>query len=132
MPRDVDNRYITARSYFNRTITRSSCRIFFLACNSTRITPRPYPTMEELMAQVDTPGDSWFQDRAPDLHLHNLVWFGHMRAAQRLTKQEGLLSGDRVLGRLMEEGLCDRCAPDVPNLLEEHAMGFSAVLSTRL
>ena len=32
----------------------------------------------------------------------------------------------------LEEGLCDRRAPDVPNLVEEHAVGFSAVLSTRL
>ena len=38
-------------------------------------------------------------------------------------------NGDQVLERLFEEGVFDRWEPDVPNVVEEVSMAYSAAIS---
>jgi hypothetical protein len=54
--------------YDHHTVSRNSRAHYDHSHNSTRLHPLPYPTPVTLINRVDTPGNSWFEDRCEDLH----------------------------------------------------------------
>ena len=135
MPRDTRLRYHTAGHHGHLTIARMTRANYDHSRDTPRGAPRPYPTPSELIQRIDGPGTYWYYDRASDLHLRDYVWFTRMQAARRLDQRfdaRGVSRNDRVLDWLLEIGVFDRQEPDLPDVREEMAMGYTAAVTTHL
>ena len=112
MPRDNLNRYYVPGGYGQCTITRMSRMAYARSANSTAMYAHPYATADTLIQRVDGQGEDWYHDEANDLHLRDFIWFAWMQTACRMrdwgTRVRNI---DRVLDRLLVEGIFDREEP---------------------
>jgi hypothetical protein len=136
MPQDNSGRYfLNCTAYGNRSISRMTCVTYEQSRTSTRLYPRPYPSISNLISCVDGPGDDWFHYPGYELHLRDFVWLARMQTARHLFDRtcRSIPNRDPVLDRLLEEGTFDRNSEtDAPNQFEEFAMGHSSAMANRL
>jgi len=86
-----------------------------------------------LIDRMDAVGDDWYRDTAPDLYVNDFVWLTRLQSARRMTQRADRFPyHDRVLERLMEEGVFDREDQGPRHPGEAAFMGYSASLSQRL
>jgi hypothetical protein len=133
MPRDSKGRYINHGLTNGSTISRMTRVTFPRSRMSTRMYPQPYPTPDQIIDRVDAVGQGWYHDEANELHQRDFIWYARMQSARRMDERARRFPGrDKVLDRLMEEGIFDRTSPDVPNTAEEMAMSYAASMVQRL
>jgi hypothetical protein len=112
-----------------------TCATYERSCTSTRLYPRPYPSIRSSISRVDGPGNDWFNWPGYELHLRDVVWLARMQTACHLLDRtcRSISNRDPVLDQLLEDGTFD-CNGyiDTPNLFEEFAMGHSSVMANRL
>ena len=85
------------------------------------------------MERVDGVGNAWYNTPVDDLYLHDFVFFTRMQTAHRMTDRcRRFPKRDKVLDHLMEEGTFDCWDPDYPNMQEQFAMAYSALMVQRL
>ena len=78
-------------------------------------------------------GDNWYNHAGHDLHLINLLFQAHIQTAHRMSQcVDCFPNQDRVLERLMAEGLFDRQEPDHDHIAEVCANWMSVVLTERV
>ena len=78
-------------------------------------------------------GNDWYRHAGRDLHLVDLLFQAHIQTACRMSQRVELFPHrDRVLERLMSEGLFDRREPDHVQAGEERAMWMSVALTERV
>ena len=108
MPHNNLNRYYMPGGYSQRTITRMSRMAYARSANSTAMYACPYATADSLIQRVDGQGEDWYHDEANNLHLRNFIWFARMQTAHRMQDRGTRVRNiDRVLGRLLVEGIFD-------------------------
>src|ERR1700743_847458 len=133
MPRDDASRYFVPGAFGTHTISRMSRMSHSRAANSSRMYPCPYPSALFLIERIDQAGDGWYGDCADDLHLRDFIWFARMQPARHMSiSGQQPRGGDQVLERLLEEGTFDQVKPNVPNVVEEFCMAYSAAIGQRL
>ena len=133
MPRDNLNCYYVPGGYGQRTITHMSRMAYSRSANSTAMYARPYVTADSLIQRVDGQGEDWYHDKAHDLHLRDFIWFTRMQTAQRMRDRGTRVRNiDRVLDRLLVEGIFDREEPNMRSAAEEMSMAHSAAMVQRL
>ena len=133
MPRDNLNRYYVPGGYGQRTITRMSRMAYARSANSTAMYARPYATADSLIQRVDGQGEDWYHDEANDLHLRDFIWFTRMQTARRMRDRGTRVRNiDRVLDRLLVEGIFDWEEPNMRSTAEEMSMAHSAAMVQRL
>ena len=133
MPRDNLNRYYVPGGYGQRAISRMSQMVYSRSANSTAMYARPYATADSLIQRVDGPGEDWYHDEANDLHLRDFIWFTRMQTAHRMRDRGTRVRNiDRVLDRLLVEGIFDREEPNMRSAAEEMSMAHSAAMVQRL
>src|ERR1700743_2921002 len=114
MPRDNLNRYCMPGGYGQCTITRMSRMAYSRSANSTAMYTRPYATADSLIQRVDGKGEDWYHDEANDLHLWDFIWFTQMQTARQMRDRGMRVRNiDRVLDRLLVEGIFDREEPNM-------------------
>ena len=133
MPRDLQRRYWVEGAFRHRTISRPTRPSSDRPRNSLAATPLPYPDTATLINRVDARGDDWYRDTARDLSLRDFVWWTRLQSARRVTQRaERYPTRDRVLERLLEEGIFDRVEGETRNTGEELSMAYSAAMTQRL
>jgi len=133
MPRDLQRRYWVEGVFRHRTISRPTRPLSDCPRNSLATTPLPYPNTATLINWVDARGDDWYQDTARDLSLRDFVWWTRLQSARRMTQRaERYPTRDRVLERLLEEGIFDRVEGETRNTGAEFPMAYSAAMTQRL
>ena len=133
MPRDLQRRYWVEGAFRHRTISRPTRPSSDRPRNSLAIAPLPYPDTATLINRVDAGGDHWYRDTARDLSLRDFVWWTRLQSARRVTQRaERYPTRDRVLERLLEEGIFDRLEGETRNTGEELSMAYSAAMTQRL
>ena len=133
MPRDLQRRYWINGAFGHRTITRPHRPPPERTRNSLASAPIPYPDTATLINRVDANGDAWYRDTAPDLYLRDFVWWTRLQSSRRMTQRaERYPTRDRVLERLLEEGIFDRGDRESRNPGEEFSMVYSAAMIQRL
>ena len=133
MPRDIQGKYYVTGDFGEHRISRMTRSIPTRARNSTRLYPIPYRSPSDIIERVDGPGQSWYQEEARDLHLRDFVWHTSMQTARRLQDRVSRFSNrDRVLERLLAEGIFDREEPNTPDARESFAMAHSSSMVQRL
>jgi hypothetical protein len=136
MPQDNSGRYfLDCTQYGERPISRMTRVTYARSRTSTRLYPRPYPSISNIINRVDESGDEWFHWPGNELHLRDFVWLARMQTARRLLDRtrRSIPNRDPVLDRLLEDGTFDRNGEtDAPNSAEEMAMGHSSAMANRL
>ena len=78
-------------------------------------------------------GEEWYTHAGRDLHLVNLLFQAHIQTARRMSQcVDRFPNRDRVLERLMAEGLFDRREPDHIHIVEVRANWLSVALTERV
>ena len=133
MPRDNLNRYYVPGGYSQRTITRMSWMAYARSANSTAMYAHSYATADSLIQRVNGQGEDWYHDEANDLHLRDFIWFAQMQTARRMWDRGTRVRNiDRVLDRLLVEGIFDREEPNMRSAAKEMSMVHSAAMVQRL
>jgi len=133
MPRDLQNCYWVEGAFRHRSITRTTRAPPDRTRNSLPGQTILYPTTTMLIDRMDAVGDDWYRDTAPDLYVNDFVWLTRLQSARRMTQRADRFPyRDRVLERLMEEGVFDREDQGPRHPGEAAFMGYSASLSQRL
>ena len=133
MPRDNLNRYYVPGGYGQCTITHMSQMAYTRSANSMAMYARPYTTADSLIQRVDGQGEDWYHDEANDLHLRDFIWFARMQTARRMRDRGTRVRNiDRVLDRLLVEGIFDQEEPNMRSAAEEMSMAHSAAMVQRL
>ena len=133
MPRDNLNRYYMPGGYGQCTITRMSRMAYARSANSTAMYARPYTTADSLIQRVDGQGEDWYHDEANNLYLCDFIWFARMQTARRMRDRGTRVRNiNRVLDRLLVEGIFDREEPNMRSAAEEMSMVHSAAMVQRL
>ena len=133
MPRDLQRRYWVEGAFRHRAISRPTRPSADRPRNSLATTPLPYPDTATLINRADARGDDWYRDTARDLSIRDFVWWTRLQSARRMTQRaDRYPTRDRVLERLMEEGIFDRAEGESRNTGEEMSMAYSAAMTQRL
>ena len=133
MPRDNLNRYYVPGGYGQQTITHMSRMAYAHLANSMAMYARLYATADSLIQRVDGQGEDWYHDEANNLHLRDFIWFAMMQTAQRMRDRGTWVRNiDRILDRLLVEGIFDREEPNMRSAVEEMSMAHSAAMVQRL
>ena len=78
-------------------------------------------------------GEEWYTHAGCNLHLVDLLFQARIQTACWLSQcVDCFPNRDRVLERLMVEGLFDRCKPDHIHIVEVHANWLSVALMERV
>ena len=86
-----------------------------------------------MINRADARGDDWYRDTARDLSIRDFVWWTRLQSARRMTQRaDRYPTRDRVLERLLEEGIFDRAEGESRNAGEEMSMAYSAAMTQRL
>jgi hypothetical protein len=132
MPLNRTNRYFTPEG-LGRTLSRNSTNSYPHARGSTRFGPRPYPSLRDIATRIDVGGDSWFDHPGDDLYFRDFGFQARIQVARRLNQRADCGGGrDRVLERLLVEGMFDREEASVVNVAEEYAMQHASAVGLRL
>ena len=133
MPRDNLNCYYVPGGYGQRTITRMSRMAYSCLANSMAMYAHPYTTADSLIQRVDGQGEDWYHDKANDLHLRDFIWFARMQIAHRMRDRGTRVRNiNRVLDRLLVEGIFDWEEPNMRSAAKEMSMAHSAAMVQRL
>ena len=78
-------------------------------------------------------GEEWYTHAGRDLHLVDLLFQARIQTARRMSQRvDRFPNRDRVLERLMAEGLFDRRDPDHEHIAEMRANWLSVALTERV
>ena len=78
-------------------------------------------------------GEDWYNDAGHDLHLVDLLFQSHIQTACWMSQRvDRFPNRDRVLERLMAEGLFDCREPDHEHIAEMRANWLSVALTERV
>ena len=132
MPCDNLNCYYVPGGY-SHTITCMSRMAYARSANSTAMYTCSYATADSLIQRVDGQGEDWYHDEANDLHLRDFIWFTRMQMARRMRDRGTRVRNiDRVLDRLLVEGIFDKEEPNMRSAAKEMSMVHSAAMVQRL
>ena len=127
-----NNSYFARGSFQHRVISRQSLASYDRARDSTRQYPRPYPLPASIALRMES-GEDWYNHAGRDLHLIDLLFQARIQTAWRMSQRvDRFPNQDRVLERLMAEGLFDRRAPDHDHIAEVQANWLSVALTERV
>ena len=127
-----NNSYFARGTFQHRVITRRSLASYDRARDSTRLYPRPYPSPATIALRMETEED-WYNNTGHDLHLVDLLFQSRIQTARRMSQRvDRFPNRDRVLERLMAEGLFDRREPDHEHIAEMRANWLSVALTERV
>ena len=127
-----NNQYFARGAFQHRVITRHSLASYDRARDSTRMYPRPYPSPATIALRMETAED-WYNDAGRDLHLVDLLFQSRIQTARRMSQRvDRFPNRDRVLERLMAEGLFNRREPDHEHIAEMRANWLSVALTERV
>ena len=94
--------------------------------------PHPYPSPATIVLRMET-GEDWYNDAGRDLHLVDLLFQSRIQTTRRMSQRvDRFPNRDRVLERLMAEGLFDRREPDHEHIAEVRANWLSVSLTERV
>ena len=103
-----NNSYFTCGTFQHHVITCQSLASYDQARDSTCQYPRPYPSPTAIALCMEGDGD-WYNHASQDLHLIDLLFQSRIQTARRMSQHvDRFPNWDRVLERLMVEGLFDR------------------------
>ena len=78
-------------------------------------------------------GEEWYTHAGRDLHLVDLLFQARIQTTCQMSQRvDRFPNRDRVLERLMAEGLFDRCEPDHEHIAEMRADWLSVALTERV
>ena len=78
-------------------------------------------------------GEEWYTHAGHDLHLVDLLFQARIQTAHRMSQRVDCFPNwDRVLERLMAEGLFNCCEPDHEHIAEMQANWLSVALTERV
>ena len=127
-----NNSYFAHGTFQHRVITRQSLASYDRARDSTRLYPCPYPSPATIALHMETEED-WYNNAGRDLHLVDLLFQSRIQTARRMSQRvDRFPNRDRVLERLMAEGLFDRREPDHEHIAEMRANWLSVALTERV
>ena len=127
-----NNQYFARGAFSHRIITRQSLASYDRARDSTRQYPRPYPLPAAIALRMES-GEEWYTHAGCDLHLVDLLFQAHVQTARWMSQRvDRFPNRDRVLERLMAEGLFDRHEPDHIHIAEVRANWLSVALTERV
>ena len=127
-----NNSYFARGAFQHRVITRQSLASYDRAWDSTRLYPRPYPSPATIALCMET-GEDWYNDAGRDLHLVDLLFQSRIQTACRMSQRvDRFPNRDRVLERLMAEGLFNRHEPDHEHIAEMRANWLSVALTEQV
>ena len=127
-----DNSYFARGSFQHRVISRQSLASYDRARDSTRQYPRPYPSPAAIALCMES-GDDWYNHAGRNLHLIDLLFQARIQTARRMSQRmDRFPNRDRVLERLMAEGLFDRWDPDHVHIAEMRTNWMSVALTERV
>ena len=127
-----NNQYFARGAFQHRVITRHSLASYDRARDSTRMYPRPYPSPATIALRMES-GEDWYNAAGRDLHLVNLLFQSHIQTARRMSQRvDRFPNQDRVLERLMAEGLFNRREPDHEHIAEMRANWLSVALTEQV
>ena len=93
---------------------------------------RPYPSPAAIALCMET-GEDWYNDAGRDLHLVDLLFQSRIQTARRMSQRvDRFPNRDRVLERLMAEGLFNRREPDHEHIAEMRANWLSVALTEQV
>ena len=94
--------------------------------------PRPYPSPASIALRMES-GDDWYSHAGCDLHLIDLLFQARIQTARQMSQcVDCFPNWDRVLERLMAEGLFDCREPDHDHIAEVCANWLSVALTERV
>ena len=103
-----NNTYFACGAFSHRIVTRQSLASYDRARDSTCQYPCPYPSLAAIALRMES-GEEWYTHAGCDLHLVDLLFQAHIQTACWMSQQVDCFPNrDRVLERLMVEGLFDR------------------------
>ena len=127
-----NNQYFAHGAFSHHVITQQSLASYDRARDSTRQYPCPYPSPVVIALHMES-GEEWYTHAGRDLHLVNLLFQAHIQTACRMSQHvDRFPNRDRVLERLMAEGLFDQCEPDHIHIVEVCANWLSVVLTEQV
>ena len=127
-----DNAYFARGAFSHRVITRQSLASYDRARDSTRQYPHPYPSPAAIALRMES-GEEWYTHAGHNLHLVDLLFQARIQTARQMSQRvDRFPNQDRVLERLMAEGLFDRCEPDHEHIVEMWANWLSVALTERV
>ena len=127
-----NNSYFAHGTFQHRVITRQSLASYDRARDSTHLYPHPYPSPAAIALRMEGDGD-WYNHASQDLHLIDLLFQSQIQTARHMSQHvDRFPNWDRVLERLMAEGLFDRREPDHVYIVEMRANWLSVVLTERV
>ena len=127
-----NNTYFARGAFSHHVVTRQSLASYDRARDSTCQYPRPYPSPAAITLRMES-GEEWYAHAGRDLHLVDLLFQAHIQTAHRMSQWvDRFPNWDRVLERLMAEGLFDRWEPDHVHIAEVHANWLSVALTERV
>ena len=127
-----DNSYFARGSFQHHIISRQSLASYDRARDSTCQYPRPYPLPAAIALRMES-GEDWYNHAGWDLHLIDLLFQSCIQTARRMSQRvDRFPNRDRVLERLMAEGLFDRREPDHVHIAEMRANWLSVALMERV
>ena len=127
-----NNQYFARGAFSHCVVTRQSLTSYNQARDSTRQYPRPYPSPAVIALCMES-GEEWYTHAGRDLHLVNLLFQVCIQTARRMSQRvDRFPNQDRVLERLMAEGLFDRHEPDHIHIAEVRANWLSVALTEQV
>ena len=127
-----NNQYFARGAFQHCVITRHSLASYDRARDSTRLYPRPYPSLAAIALRMES-GEEWYTHAGRDLHLVDLLFQARIQTAHRMSQWVNHFPNrDRVLERLMAEGLFNRREPNHKHIVEMRANWLSVALTERV
>ena len=127
-----NNQYFARDAFQHRVITRHSLASYDRARDSTRLYPRPYPSPAAIALRMES-GEEWYTHAGRDLHLVDLLFQVRIQTARQMSQRvDRFPNQDRVLERLMAEGLFNRREPNHEHIAEMRANWLSVALTERV
>ena len=127
-----NNSYFARGAFQHRIITCRSLASYDRAWDSTQLYPCPYPSPATIALRMET-GEDWYNDAGCNLHLVDLLFQSRIQTTRWMSQRVDRFSNqDRVLERLMAEGLFDRREPDHEHIAEMWANWLSVALTERV
>ena len=127
-----NNQYFARGAFSHRVITQQSLASYDRARDSTRQYPRPYPSPATIALRMES-GEDWYTHAGRDLHLVDLLFQARIQTARQMSQRvDRFPNRDRVLERLMAEGLFNRREPDHEHIAEMRANWLSVALTERV
>ena len=124
-----NNSYFARGTFQHRVITHQSLASYDRARDSTRQYPCPYPSPATIALHMEVNND-WYNDAGRDLHLVDLLFQSRIQTTRRMSQWvDHFPNRDRVLERLMAEGLFNRREPDHEHITEMWANWLSVALT---